>query len=117
MTGKLRNRILFILISLVAVATASVPIKAVMSNPRVDIYYTHLPFIPLLSAFLIIRKRKEIFSNPTPAYAPWRAKALLAWPRSVFTPLRNATRNSLQALPRIKRCLYYEAAFSFYVPI
>jgi hypothetical protein len=84
MTGKRRNRILFLFISLITLATASVPIKAVMSNPRVDIYYTHLPFIPLISGFLITRRRKEIFSNPTPAYAPWRAKALRAWPRSVL---------------------------------
>ena len=70
MTGTRRNRILFLLISLVTVAAAFVPIKAVMSNPRVDIYYTHLPLIPLISGFLIIRKRKEIFSNPAPAYAP-----------------------------------------------
>lgn len=69
MTGTRLKQAFFLLISLAALLTAAVPIKAVMSNPRVDIYYTYLPFIPLISALLIIRKRKEIFSNPAPDYA------------------------------------------------
>lgn len=82
MTGTRLKQVLFLLVSLVALLTASFPIKAVMGNPRVDIYYTHLPFIPLISALLIIWRRKEIFSNPTPAYAPGAvltAAGLAAW--------------------------------------
>lgn len=42
------------------------PVKSVLTDPGIDLYYTHIPIIPLISAFLLYRKRKLLFSAPDP---------------------------------------------------
>lgn len=50
-----------------AIALAYSPIKSVLTNPRIDLFYTHIPIIPVISAFLFFRKRKFLFTEPAPA--------------------------------------------------
>ncbi|MGC9057394.1 MAG: exosortase/archaeosortase family protein [Candidatus Saccharicenans sp.] len=49
-----------------------------MMNPKVDIFYTHIPLIPVISALLLYRKRKILFSAPQPALFPGILIALAA---------------------------------------
>ncbi len=42
------------------------PVKSVLTDPGIDLYYTHIPIIPLISAFLLYRERKLLFSAPDP---------------------------------------------------
>jgi len=44
--------------------------RAVLTNPRIDLFYTHVPLIPPISAFLLFRKRRVLFSVPDPAFLP-----------------------------------------------
>jgi len=59
--------ILFCFFSLFAIFLSFTPIKTVLSDPRIDLYYTHIPIIPIISAFLLFRKHKALFSSPVPA--------------------------------------------------
>jgi exosortase len=69
--------IIFYLLSAVAVFLAWAPVKSVLTDPRIDLYYTHIPIIPLVSAFLLFRKRKLIFSGTHPAVLPGALLAIV----------------------------------------
>jgi len=62
--------IVFYLFSAAAIFLAWSPVKSVLTDPRIDLYYTHIPIIPLIGAFLLFRKRKSIFSGAAPALLP-----------------------------------------------
>ena len=62
--------VVFYLFSAVAIFLAWNPVKSVLTDPRIDLYYTHIPIIPLISAFLLFRKRKSIFAETEPAVLP-----------------------------------------------
>ncbi|MBC7349719.1 MAG: exosortase/archaeosortase family protein [Candidatus Aminicenantes bacterium] len=59
--------ILFCFFSLFVILLGFTPIKTVLSDPRINLYYTHIPIIPIISAFLLFRKRKALFFSPVPA--------------------------------------------------
>jgi len=62
--------IVFYLFSAAAIFLAWSPVKSVLTDPRIDLYYTHIPIIPLIGAFLLFRKRKSIFAETEPAVLP-----------------------------------------------
>lgn len=74
MVESKKKRIVFIIIfylfSAVAIFLAWSPVKSVLTDPRIDLYYSHIPIIPFISAFLLFRKRKSIFSETHPAVLP-----------------------------------------------
>jgi len=59
---------LFCFFSLFVIFLGFDPIKTVLTDPKIYLYYTHIPLIPLISAFLLFRKRQALFSSPVPAY-------------------------------------------------
>ncbi len=46
------------------------PLRLILSDPRIDLYYTHIPLIPLISAFLLLRNRKDYFSENAQSIFP-----------------------------------------------
>lgn len=71
-----RGRLFFILLCfsyLLAAFLASQPLRLILSDPRIDLYYTHIPLIPLISAFLLLRNRKDYFSENAPSIFPGMA--------------------------------------------
>lgn len=69
---------LFGLFSLVAILLGFSPIKTILSDPRTDLYYTHIPIIPFISAFLLFRKRRVLFGSSAPAILPGSFLAIAA---------------------------------------
>ncbi|MCR4432376.1 MAG: exosortase/archaeosortase family protein [Tepidanaerobacteraceae bacterium] len=55
---------------LTAILLAYQPVKFILSDPRIDLYYTHIPIIPLISGVLLLRERKKYFSDQTPSPLP-----------------------------------------------
>ena len=51
----------FILFSAVAIWMAYSPLRDLLRNTKQPEYYSHVPLVPLISAYFIFRKRKEIF--------------------------------------------------------
>lgn len=58
-----RRTLIFIFLTLPAVAVAYGPLKELLSNPVRSDYYSHILLIPLVSGFLIYRKRNRIFAD------------------------------------------------------
>jgi exosortase len=54
---------LLILLSIIAIWMAFSPLRDLLQNSGQTDYYSHIPLIPLISAFFIFRKRKEIFGR------------------------------------------------------
>lgn len=55
---------------LTAILLAYPPVKLILSDSRIDLYYTHIPIIPLISGFLMLRNRKKYFSDQTTSPLP-----------------------------------------------
>ncbi len=73
MVESKRGRVYFILLLLfylLAVVLAFNPVKRFLSDPRIDLFYIHIPIVPIIAAFLLFRKRKTLFSVPAPAILP-----------------------------------------------
>ncbi len=62
--------ILLILFYLLAVVLAFNPVIKLLSDPHINLFYTHIPIVPIIAAFLLFRKRKTLFSVPAPAILP-----------------------------------------------
>lgn len=66
-----RNKeILFTFFSIVAVWMAYFPLRDLMRNMKGTDYYSHIPLIPVISAYFFFRKRKEIFRGSDSYYLP-----------------------------------------------
>lgn len=73
MSESNKRRLFFFLICfsyLVAFLLAYQPVKLILSDSRIDLYYTHIPIIPLISGFLMLRNRKKYFSDQTTSPLP-----------------------------------------------
>lgn len=80
MAESKKERVYFFILCffyLLAIFLGYSPIKSVLTNPRIDLFYTHIPFIPMISAFLLFRKRKVLFSDPLPDIIPGILTALI----------------------------------------
>jgi len=53
--------LLFALLSIMAIWMAFSPLRDLLRNAKQTDYYSHIPLIPVISAFFIFWKRKEIF--------------------------------------------------------
>ena len=65
----MKKRILvFIGLTLLVIGLVFEPLKSLMGSAARGEYYSHIILIPLVSAYLIWQKRKEIFLTPGPIY-------------------------------------------------
>ena len=55
--------LLLVLISIIAIWMAFPPLRDLLQNAKQTDYYSHIPLIPVISAYFIFRKRKEIFGT------------------------------------------------------
>jgi exosortase len=55
--------LLFALLSIIAIWMAFSPLRDLLQISKQTEYYSHIPLIPVISAFFIFRKRKEIFGR------------------------------------------------------
>ncbi len=58
-----KRPLLFIFLTITAVGMVYGPLKDLLSNPGRSEYYSHILLIPLVSGFLIFRRRRRIFAN------------------------------------------------------
>jgi exosortase len=103
--------ILFYLFSLAAVILAFGPVRAVLSDPRIDLYYTHIPIIPLISAFLLFRKRKIIFSEPNPAILPGIIISAAGLSLYLYVSINKMAASSSATLPVFSAVLFWTGAY------
>ena len=68
--------ILLLLFYLLAIVLVFNPAKSLLSDPRIDLFYNHIPIVPIITAFLLFRKRKVLFSVRAPAILPGTLIAL-----------------------------------------
>ena len=68
---------LFVLLTAVALALALPPLVDLLRNTRTSEYYSHIILIPLVSAYMIFRRRREIFRG-TASADPWGILAAVA---------------------------------------
>ena len=68
--------ILLLLFYLLAIVLVFSPAKSLLSDPRIDLFYNHIPIVPIITAFLLFRKRKVLFSVRAPAILPGTLIAL-----------------------------------------
>jgi len=61
---------MFVLLSAVAMAMAYSPLRDLLRNTKQAEYYSHVPLVPVISAYFIFRKRKEIFLKSNSLYFP-----------------------------------------------
>ncbi len=100
--------ILFYLFSIVAVLLAWNPVKSVLTDPRIDLFYTHIPIIPFISAFLLYRKRKSIFSEAAPAVLPGALLAITGL-ALYFVPNLNKIESSYSATLQVFSAILFWA--------
>jgi hypothetical protein len=55
--------LLFILLSIIAIWMAFSPLRDLLQNSKQTEYYSHIPLIPVISAYFIFIKRKELFGK------------------------------------------------------
>jgi len=55
--------LLLVLLSIIAIWMAFPPLRDLLQNAKQTDYYSHIPLIPVISAYFIFRKRKEIFGK------------------------------------------------------
>lgn len=79
---------LFSLFSLLAIFLGFSPNKTILSDPRTDLYYTHIPIIPFISAFLLFRKRRVLFGSPVPAILPGSLLSIAALSLHIFIKIK-----------------------------
>jgi exosortase len=65
-----KKLILFLLFTAVAIAMALSPLKNLIRYERTSDYYMHIPLIPAISAYIFIRRRKEIFFGSQAVFIP-----------------------------------------------
>lgn len=64
-------RALFLIVlSVVAFWMAYLPLRDLLQNAKQTDYYSHIPLIPVISAYFIFRKRREIFEESSAYYFP-----------------------------------------------
>jgi exosortase len=68
---------LFVLLTAAALALALPPLVDLLRNTRTSEYYSHITLIPVVSAFLIFRRRREMFRG-TASVHPWGILAAAA---------------------------------------
>ena len=68
---------LFALLTAVALAIAVPPLFDLLRNSRTSEYYSHISLIPVVSAYLIFRRRREMFRGTASAH-PWGILAAAA---------------------------------------
>jgi exosortase len=61
MTLSTRKALLFLISMAAAIAMASGPLNNLVRNGRPSDYYTHIPLIPVISAYVLFRRRKKLF--------------------------------------------------------
>jgi exosortase len=61
---------MFLLFSIIAIWMAYLPLRALLLNTKEPEYYSHIPLIPIISAYFIFRKKKEIFGRSDSLYFP-----------------------------------------------
>ncbi|MGQ9801706.1 MAG: exosortase/archaeosortase family protein [Candidatus Saccharicenans sp.] len=79
---------LFVFFSLLALSLGFNAIKTIFSDPRINLYYSHIPFIPIISAFLIFRKRRALFGSPVPDILPGSLLAIAALSLHLFIRIK-----------------------------
>jgi len=62
--------LLFVLLSIITIWMAFSPLRGLLQNSKHNEYYSHIPLMPLISAYFIFRKRKEIFGRSPSFYWP-----------------------------------------------
>jgi exosortase len=60
--------LLLALLSIIAIWMAFPPLRDLLQNAKQTDYYSHIPLIPVISAYFIFRKRKEIFERSPSFY-------------------------------------------------
>jgi exosortase len=68
---------LFVLLTAVALALALPPLVDLLRNTRTSEYYSHIALIPVVSAYMIFRRRREMFRGTASAH-PWGIAAVAA---------------------------------------
>jgi exosortase len=68
---------LFAILTAAALALALPPLVDLLRNTRTSEYYSHISLIPLVSAYLIFRRRREMFRGTASAH-PWGIAAVAA---------------------------------------
>jgi exosortase len=56
-----KKALLFLISAAAALAVSYVPLSDLVRNGRPSDYYTHIPLVPMISAFVIFRRRKKLF--------------------------------------------------------
>lgn len=62
--------LLLIVASFISIWMAFSPLRKLLQNPRQTDYYSHIPLIPVISAFFIFIKRKKIFGRSYSFFLP-----------------------------------------------
>jgi exosortase len=62
--------LLFFFFSLAALGMAFPPLCALLRDTRQPEYYSHIPLVPVVSAYFLFKKRREIFGCPGPRCIP-----------------------------------------------
>ena len=66
MTADHKKTILFLLIAAAAGALAFSPLRDLVRQGRPSEYYSHIPLIPAISAYLFFRRRNKVFKTQGP---------------------------------------------------
>ena len=108
-----KKAILFILFTFAAVGMAYSPLRTLLRTTAHFEYYSHIVLIPLVSAFFLFWKRKEIFVGLEPLFPPGllvmaSGLALFLWGRGRLTGLDDAA--SIAAFAAL---VFWAGAFLF----
>lgn len=114
-----RRAILFLILTGLAAGMAFFPLSELLRSGVRREYYSHIPFIPLISLFFLYQKRKEIISYPQDGRSQgWRSGVvLLALGLILFasvTPLKEPlTPNDKTTLLVLSAVIFLAGAFLF----
>lgn len=103
--------IVFYLFSAAAIFLAWSPVKSVLTDPRIDLYYTHIPIIPLIGAFLLFRKRKSIFAETEPAVLPGALLSVAGLGLYLFANLNKIETSYSATLQVFSAILFWAGAY------
>lgn len=70
MTSATKRTLLFAAFAVVAAALGFSPLMDLIMHGRPSEYYTHIPLIPAVSAYIFFKRRKRYFQEGRPAYVP-----------------------------------------------
>lgn len=105
--------IFFVVLSAIAIWMSYFPSRALLRNTKGPEYYSHIPLIPVISAYFLFRRRKEIFHGQEPYYLPGLAGVLSGIALFVASKIGFAGSDDYASGAAFSACVFWAGSFLF----